>query len=51
MKNPDNHKRNKQTFIEDLTPEQLSKELEQGYNDIKEGRTVSLKEAERIVKK
>ena len=48
MKNKD--KNNKPIYIEDLTPEQLNKELEKGYKDIKEGRTVSRKEAERILK-
>ncbi len=48
MKHKD--KNNKPIYIEDLTPEQLNKELEKGYKDIKEGRTVSQEEAERILK-
>ena len=43
-------KSNKPIYIEDLTPEQLDKELTKGYNDIKEGRTVPQEEAERILK-
>ena len=48
MKNK--NKNNKPIYIEDLTPEQLNEELEKGYKDIKEGRTVSREEAERILK-
>ena len=44
-------KNNKPIYIEDLTPEQLNQELEKGYKDIKEGRTFSQEEAERILKK
>ena len=36
-------------YTEELTPIQLNKELEKGYNDIKEGKTFSLEEAERIL--
>lgn len=49
MKNK--NKNNKPIYIEDLTPEQLNEELEKGYKDIKEGRTFSQEEAERILKK
>lgn len=45
------NKNNKPIYIEDLTPEQLNEELEKGYKDIKEGRTLSQEEAERILKK
>lgn len=38
-------------FIDDLTPEQFNKELERGFNDIEEGRTISLEEAEYMLKK
>ena len=43
-------KNKKPIFIEDLTPEQLNEELEKGYRDIKEGRTISQEEAERILR-
>lgn len=49
MKHKD--KNNKPIYIEDLAPEQLNKELEKGYKDIKKGRTFSKEEAERILKK
>lgn len=45
------NKDKKPIYIEDLTSEQLNKELEKGYKDIKEGRTFSKEEAERILKK
>lgn len=38
-------------FIEDLTSEQLNQELNKGYNDVKEGKTLSQEEAEYIIKK
>ena len=44
------NKNNKPIYIENLTPEQLNEVLEKGYKDIKEGRTVSREEAERILK-
>ena len=44
------NKYKKPIYIEDLAPEQLNKELEKGYKDIKEGRTFSQEEAERILK-
>ena len=44
------NKNNKPIYIEDLTPEQLNKELEKGYKDIKEGRTFSQEEAEIILR-
>ena len=44
------NKNNKPIYIEDLTPEQLNEELEKGYKDIKERRTFSQEEAERILK-
>jgi hypothetical protein len=40
MRNDKN--KNKLICIEELTPIQLNKELEKGYNDIKEGKTFSL---------
>lgn len=48
MKNK--NKNNKPIYIEDLTLEQLNEELEKGYKDIKEGRTLPQEEAERILK-
>ena len=47
MRNDKN--KNKPIYIEELTPIQLNKELEKGYNDVKEGKTFSLEEAERTL--
>lgn len=38
-------------FIDDMTPEEIDKELARGYKDIEEGKTLSLEEAEYIIKK
>ena len=38
-------------FIDDLTKEQFDEELSKGYNEVKEGKTLSLEEAEYIIKK
>ena len=43
-------KNKKPIFVKDLTSEQLNEELEKGYRDIKEGRTISQEEAERILR-
>lgn len=40
----------KPVFIEDLTEKELDKEIEKGFEDIENGRTISLEEAERIIK-
>ena len=40
----------KPVFIEDLSEEQFDKEMEKGFEDIENGRTISLEEAERIIK-
>lgn len=40
----------KAVFIEDLSEEQFDKEMEKGFEDIENGKTISLEEAERIIK-
>ncbi len=41
----------KSLFIENLTPEELDKEIAKGLKDVEEGRVISKEDAEEIFKK